>query len=108
MNINGLTDEQKRVRIAEAMGWTQIVPMDAHIWYGTFGESRDEVPDFLADLNTAFQFAEFMRERGWTFIAAQSTDNVWRFSAHDGKVQHYSTNPSLAVAICDCLLKALP
>lgn len=51
-----LTDEEKRIKVAELCGWTDIVLYDGY-WWGTrhwpTGESASgcEIPNYLNDLN---------------------------------------------------------
>lgn len=105
-----LTDDEIRVKCAEAMGievigtaWT--VQTDKHEPFGVKDGSDFIVPFFESDMNAAMQLCDRMREEGWIIDIHSSQVNwgveVWR----GGGQMHTTGDPSLARAICLVFLK---
>lgn len=99
------TDEKTRVRIAEIMGLEIFNPCGIAAHCKCHIES---LPNFLNDLDAAFQAVEWLREKGWTpVLIAESYDSVWEVTLRkDGHMDVYAVNESLPRAICEAFLKA--
>jgi len=87
-----MTEEQMRIAIAEACGWTEIVHHKLHAGNeGLLGthiaadgvRDRDWVPDYLNDLNAMHEAEKVLVEKGvnswWAYVALINRHNPTPF-----------------------------
>lgn len=65
--MNDLTEQQKRVKIAEALGWKRL-PIPEKLNWGAIAGAPNwyfthELPDFFSDLNACREFEETLSDR---------------------------------------------
>lgn len=116
------TEDAQRTCIAEAMGWKMHDHPDclakkenwiSKLWHTWVLNPKGDlvmyvdIPDYLHDLNAAMKFVEFMRERGFIWIASQCPEEsvTFTFIRHD--IRHEGKQSTLALAICEAGLRAL-
>lgn len=131
--IQKLTPEEKRIRIAEACGWVKLAPF-LNACGGLTQEWRHPDPvghrnctagefDYLDDLNAALTLIDFLAERGWRCNLANGLDKTWEcefmrpptdatddddIGSRQGERLEirYAPAATLAEAICDGFLLA--
>lgn len=95
MNIEGMSDEQKRIRIAEACGWKRAPEFDYVLASPIYragermemmckdGDIRamEELPDYLNDLNAMHEVEKTLSESKWDeygLVLSEQVDcTVW-------------------------------
>lgn len=68
-----MTDQQMRVSIAEACGWTKVLDIPHWGLYGINDDTEQKVPDYLNDLNAMYEVEEWINEdedRGYKYDMA--------------------------------------
>ena len=63
-----LTDDQKRIKIAELCGWKVIMPLsieESCCVISPVGEQRDFIPDYLNDLNAMHDAEVLLKQEDW-------------------------------------------
>lgn len=112
-----LTDDEMRVKCAEAMGWTYHghspeLRLGAIACWTPAGREFDPMrlvllPDYLHDLNAALTLCDRLREEGWTVQFYRHPLDQWRVELRRYAEDEwpYIEDPSLARAICLAFLK---
>ena len=118
-----LTDDEMRVKCAEAMGWTRLSSTaeenqsGLELWRSplqTKGIMKgpwfkfDAVPNYPASVDAALTLCDRLREEGWSvWISASVPANPWTVSiaGKRGRPTLHTHNPSLARAICLAFLR---
>ena len=80
-NVSRMTDEEKRIRIAELCDWEHIGPDGRHMppyLYGTRGVRRERIPDYLNDLNAMHAAEKMLWEHANPFLKELYADNLER------------------------------
>lgn len=110
-----------RVKVAEAMGWTEIEMREVMYISGQpagsdlFGKwpewptghgNGGFVPAFTTDHNAAFTLCDRLKSEGWLFGCNQEPDGSWRASFYNGAFM-LTTAPTLPMAICLAFLKVM-
>lgn len=113
-----MSPDSMRVAVAKAMGWHKVerTGFRKKLWRNPENRLKKgggacyEPPDYLNDLNAAFQFVEFLRGKGFEFQCKSSGAgwNVGFFSpTATVDPQFVMGAASLPHAICEAGLKSL-
>lgn len=102
-----LSDDQKRVLLAEAQGWkpnpTWLAPK---AWLNPKDqESFHELPDYLYNERAAITLCDMLGDKGWRVFIDKPKE--WRCVFEDEHGRHTEYAPSLATAISNCASLAL-
>lgn len=131
--LQKLTPEEKRVKIAEHLGW-KLVDLPAHpngpklLWMTPEGRqlnmgTPDTVPDYRGDSNAALTLVDHLAKQGWRCNLGNGLDKTWEcefmrsptaathpdfIGIHQGETLEirYVPADTLAEAICDGFLLA--
>lgn len=111
--MDGMTNPQLRIRVAETMGYGPCKPCLANGYTGLWRNltdtgcmSTDQLPDFDTDANAALLLVARLKEQGWRWEGHETPSGevffqfIRLFTIHSGKAA------TLAEAICLAFIKA--
>jgi hypothetical protein len=103
-----MTIEEIRTACAEACGLGERVKLEAKWSDGTV-PFTSSIPNYPTDLNAAFTLCDVLKKEGIHFMFHNTNGHWFVAIDKDGCYMDYltshTTNPSLALAICETFLK---
>lgn len=124
-NPDTMTNEELRVAVAEARGWTQIRTVNRVMMGVRPNETRtfqtvailspsktltaiSLVPNFPTDANAALTLCDALGEKGWQWRASiEDTHSEVCFQFVNDEFTFEATGPTLAIAICRAYLAVI-
>lgn len=126
-----MTEQAQRIAIAKWMGWEHLRIASNKLygtkpnsdyskmpeyWYAGCPGDGCHVPNYTRDLNATADACKVLAAQGWRCCANMGTDGTWecyftKRSEQLGTIptqgDHYGAGDTLALAICEALLRTL-